>query len=78
MKFLRKTANYTLYDHKRNQDIIQELKKNKFWEKLTTIKVNGYDMFAEWTDLNSQSLMKYQPAGKTNQGCPLKSSGLLY
>jgi len=25
MKFLRKTAQYTLYDHKNNQDIIKEL-----------------------------------------------------
>jgi hypothetical protein len=38
MKFLRKTANYTLYDHKRNQDIIQELKKEPVLGKVDNYK----------------------------------------
>jgi hypothetical protein len=53
MKFLKTTAKCTLYDHRMNQDITKELKTQSVLEKSTTIKLNGYDMFIEWTDLNS-------------------------
>jgi hypothetical protein len=33
MKFLRKTIKYTLFDHKRNQDIMKELKTQSVLEK---------------------------------------------
>jgi hypothetical protein len=48
MKFLRKTAQYTLYDHKKNQDTIKELitqsiieKNNKYKKMDTTHPQNG-------------------------------------
>jgi hypothetical protein len=50
---LIKTAKYALYDHKRNHDIIKEFKTEPVLEKSTTIKLNGYNMFIEWTDLDS-------------------------
>jgi polyhydroxyalkanoate synthesis regulator protein len=33
MKFFRKTAKYTLYDHKRNQDITKKLKTQLVFDK---------------------------------------------
>jgi hypothetical protein len=33
MKFMNKTAKYTRYDHKRNQDVIKELKTQSIMEK---------------------------------------------
>jgi len=38
MKFLRKTAQYTLYEHKRNQDIIRELNTQSIIEKIYKYK----------------------------------------
>jgi DNA transposition AAA+ family ATPase len=38
IKFVRKTAKYTQYDHKRNQDIIKELKTQQIWEKINNYK----------------------------------------
>jgi hypothetical protein len=36
MKFLRRTAGYTLFDHKRNKEILAELKVEPADEKLCT------------------------------------------
>jgi hypothetical protein len=38
MRFLTKTANYTLFDHKRNQDIIKELRIEPVLEKINNYK----------------------------------------
>jgi hypothetical protein len=38
MKFMMKTAKYTWQDHKRNQDIIEELKIQPVMEKLNNFK----------------------------------------
>jgi hypothetical protein len=55
MKFLRKTAQYTLYNHKKNQDIIKELNTHSITEKINEYKRNGYNTSAEWTDLESRA-----------------------
>jgi len=34
MKFFRRTAGYTLYDHKRNEEILEELKVEPVDKKL--------------------------------------------
>jgi len=47
MKFLRKTTQYTLYDHKKNQDTIKELitqsiiEKNNKYKKMDTIHLQN-------------------------------------
>jgi len=41
MKFVRKAAQCTLFDHKEYQDILNEL------QKLTIIKINGYILHLE-------------------------------
>jgi hypothetical protein len=38
MKFMRKTAKYTWQDHKRNQDITEELKMQPVIEKINNYK----------------------------------------
>jgi len=38
---------------KKNQDIIKELNTHSFIEKINKYKKNGYNMSAEWTDLDS-------------------------
>jgi len=48
-----KNCTYTLYDHKKNQDIIKELNTHSIIEKINKYKKNGYNMSAEWTDLDS-------------------------
>ena len=42
MQFLRKTTIYTLFDHNRNEEIIYELKKEKYqlFKKITKQKSN--------------------------------------
>jgi hypothetical protein len=48
MKFLRKTAGYTLMDHKQNEEIIQELQVASIINKIQITKPNGYSMSQEW------------------------------
>jgi hypothetical protein len=57
MKFVRKPAKYTLYGNKRNQYTIKEVKTESVFEKISSYKINGYDMFPEWTDLDSGTLL---------------------
>jgi hypothetical protein len=57
MKFLKKTTKYTLFDHKRNQYVIKKL-RTQFWKKSTLTNTNGYNTFAEWTYLDSHTLLQ--------------------
>jgi hypothetical protein len=38
MKFFRRTARYTLFDHKRNEEILEELKLEPVDEKIRRYK----------------------------------------
>jgi hypothetical protein len=40
MKFFRRTAGYTIFDHKRNEEILEELKIETVDEKLISYKSN--------------------------------------
>ncbi|KAJ4429268.1 hypothetical protein ANN_26271 [Periplaneta americana] len=48
MKYLRRTAGYTLLDHKRNEDILQELNMQPLEEKLQNIEIDGLNTFLVW------------------------------
>lgn len=73
MKFLRKTAKYTLFAHKRNDSICKEHKIHPVLEQ-----INNYN--SKWIQhvhqvarsRLMQAIMKYQLAWKRNPGCPLK------
>jgi hypothetical protein len=54
--FLQKTAKYTMFDHKRNKDIMKEFKQQPFMKKSMVTNTNGCNMFAEWTDIDSRVL----------------------
>jgi hypothetical protein len=41
MKFLRRTAGYTLLDHKKNEDILQKLNTTSVLEKIKNIDTTG-------------------------------------
>jgi hypothetical protein len=40
MKFFRRTVRYTLFDHRKNEDIFEELKVEPVYEKLRRYKSN--------------------------------------
>ena len=66
MKFFRKSAKYRLFYHNRNQDILKELKTQAI-----LVQISNYNN--KWIRCVSrksrsrieQSVMKYQPTGKT-------------
>jgi hypothetical protein len=73
MKFMRKTVKYAWQDHKRNQEIMKELKTNPVLGKINNYK-------EKWTQhvhrmersRLPRAILNYQPSGKINQGRPLK------
>jgi hypothetical protein len=73
MKFMRKTAKYTWQDHKRNQDITEELKIQPVMEKINNYK-NKWIQHVRRMDRARlpRGILKYQPAGRRDQGRPLK------
>ena len=44
MKIWRRTVEYTLFDHTRNDEILEEMKVEPIGEKLRRKKWIGYDM----------------------------------
>jgi hypothetical protein len=48
IKFLRKTAGYTLMDHKQNKEIIQELQVAPIINKIQNYKTKWIHMSQEW------------------------------
>jgi hypothetical protein len=73
MKFMRTTAKYTWQDHKRNQDITEELKMQPVMEKINNYK-NKWIQHVRRMDMAGlpHAVLKYQPSGRRDQGRPLK------
>jgi hypothetical protein len=73
MKFMSKTAKYTWQDHKRNQDITEELKIQPVMEKINNYK-NKWIQHVRRMDRARlpRAILKYQPTGRRYQGRPLK------
>jgi hypothetical protein len=68
MRFLRRTAGYTRWDHKRNDDILTELQISQITEFMYQYRKN----WKEHVDRIPKIILKYQPKGKRNLGRPLK------
>jgi hypothetical protein len=68
MRFLRRTAGYTRWDHKRNEDILTELQISQITEFICQYRKNC----KEHADRIPKMILKYQPKGKRNLGRPLK------
>jgi hypothetical protein len=58
IKFLRTTAQYTVLENRRNQDILKEPKHDQFWKKSTITNINLYNMLAGRKDLDSCTLLR--------------------
>jgi hypothetical protein len=68
MRFLRRTAGYTHWDHKRNEDILTELQISHATEFIYHCRKK----WKEHVDRIPKMILKYQPKGKRNLGRPLK------
>jgi hypothetical protein len=73
MKFLRRTAGYTLLDHKKNENILQELNITPVLEKITKY---GHNWIKHVHRMNNsrfpKALIEYHPRGRRRPGRPLK------
>jgi hypothetical protein len=67
MRFLRRTAGFTHWDHKRNEDILTELQMSQVTEFIYQYRKN----WKEHVDRIPKMILKYQPKGKRNLGRPL-------
>jgi hypothetical protein len=72
MKFLRRTAGYTLLDHNKNEDILQELNTTSVLEKIKY----GHNWVKHVYRMNNsrfpKTLIEYHPRGRRRPGRPLK------
>jgi hypothetical protein len=74
MKFMRKTAVLTLWDHKRNEEILKNLKVEPVSKFIQNYRAN-WKNHIERMDSNriSNNLLNYRPHGKRSLGRPLKN-----
>jgi hypothetical protein len=73
MCFLRRTAGYTGWDHKRSEDILTELQISQITEFICQFMKNWKEHVDRIScDRIPEMILKYQPKGKTNLGRPLK------
>ena len=72
-KIFRRTAEYTLFDHKRNEEILEELKVKPVDQKLRRYKSNWLQRV---TRMNSNRMPKimlnYRTNGRRRRGRPLR------
>jgi hypothetical protein len=73
MKVFRQTAGYTHFDHKRNEEIFEDLKVEPVDEKLRRYKSNWLLHVASTNKKRMPKLMlNYRPNGRRRLGRPLK------
>jgi hypothetical protein len=73
MRFLRRTAGYTRWGHKRNEDILTELQMSQITEFIYQYRKNCKEHVDRMSsDRIPKMILKYQPKGKRNSGRPLK------
>lgn len=73
MKYLRRTAGYTLLDHKRNEDILQELNMQPLEEKITEYRNRWLEHISRMeAGRTPQEMLKYHPQGRRRPGRPQK------
>jgi hypothetical protein len=76
MKFFRRTSRYTLFDHKRNEDILEELIVELVDEKLRRYKSNCLQHVRGINNNRMPKIMlNYKPNERRRMGRPL--NGLL-
>jgi hypothetical protein len=73
IRFLRRTAGYIRWDHKRNDDILTELQISQITEFIYQYRKNWKELVDRMSsDRIQKMILKYQPKRKRNLGRPLK------
>jgi hypothetical protein len=73
MKFFKRTAGYTLFDHERKQEIFEGLKLEAVDEKLRRYKLNWLRHVTRMNNSRMPKIMlNYRPNGPRRLGRPLK------
>jgi hypothetical protein len=76
MRFLTRTAGYTGWDHKRNEDILTENRITNLTDNRIHMSVQrkNWKEHVDWmsSDRIQKIILRYQPKGKINLGRPLK------
>ncbi|XP_067138864.1 uncharacterized protein [Centruroides vittatus] len=73
MRFMRRTAGYTLLDHRRNEDILEELHMRELIEKLFTYRGKWLQRVSRMSpDRIPHAVLQYQPRGRRRPGRPQK------
>jgi hypothetical protein len=73
IKFTKKTVGFTIWDHKRNEEILKNLKVKSVSKFIQNYRVN-WKNHTERMDSNriSNDLLSYRPHGKRSLERPLK------
>jgi hypothetical protein len=72
MKYLRRTAGYTLLNHKRNKEILEELHVTPLEDKLCTYRYKWFQHVHRMEDNRlPKQLLNYHPKGRRQPGRPL-------
>ena len=73
MKFFRRTIDYALFDHKRDQEILEKLKEGPVDWKLSRCKSNWLRHVARMSSNRMLNIMlNYRPNGRRRLARPLK------
>jgi hypothetical protein len=73
MKFMRKTAGLTLWDHKRNEEILKNLKVEPIFKFIQNYRANWKEHIERMDSIRTpNNLLNYRPHGKSSLGRPLK------
>jgi hypothetical protein len=72
MKYLRRTAVYTLFNHKRNEEILEELHVTPLEDRLCTYRHKWFQHVHRMEDNRLPKQLNYHPKGRRRPGRPLK------
>jgi hypothetical protein len=74
MKYLRRTAGHTFLNHKRNEEILEELHVTPLEDKLCTYRHKWFQHVLRMEDNRlPEQLLNYHPIGRRRTGRPLKT-----
>ena len=72
MKFFRRTAGYTIFDHKRKEEFLEELKEEPVHEKLRRYKSNWLRQATIINNRMPKLILKYGSNGRRRLARPVK------
>ncbi|KAJ4437062.1 hypothetical protein ANN_17197 [Periplaneta americana] len=73
MRFMRRTAGYTKWDRKKNEDILQELNVSSILDYISRYQLNCKERVSRMVSSRiPKAIMKYRRNGKRSLGRPMK------